>query len=169
MRKIFISIFLFFLIFLADAQGALKKGDPAPDFSITGVDGKAINLYDLKSKVILIEFLSIKCFTCDMVIPDLNRLRENFSESDLLIIGVFFTDEVENLKKLSDFSKDRGIKYPVYFADVKIKKVYNVYGFPNFFILNEKKHIVQSFRGITRDTYGLLKGEIEKIFNKGSK
>ncbi|MCX8033693.1 MAG: TlpA family protein disulfide reductase [Thermodesulfovibrio sp.] len=169
MKKFIFSFFLFFLIFLDEGQGALKKGDLAPDFNIIGIDGYSSNIYQFKSKVILVEFLSKKCFACDMVIPDINRLREKFSNEQLVIIGVLFSDEISNLAELYDFSKDRGIKYPVYFTDIKYKKLYNVFGFPNFFILNEKKQIIQIYRGITSDTFGLLNSEIEKVLKKGGK
>lgn len=169
MKKLLISFFLFFIIFSGEGQGALKKGKPAPDFNITGIDGYSLNIYQLKSKVVLIEFLSTKCFACDMVVPDINRLREKFSNDQLEIIGILFSDEISNSTKLYEFSKDRGIKYPIFFTDTKHKKLYNVFGFPNFFILNEKKEIIQIYRGITRDTFGLLNSEIEKLLKKGGK
>ncbi|MCX7988467.1 MAG: TlpA family protein disulfide reductase [Thermodesulfovibrio sp.] len=167
MKKFLIPLLLFILLFSTEGQGALKKGDSAPDFDITGVDGNSSNLYQFKGKVILIEFLSVKCFACDMVIPDINRLRDKFPNEQLTIIGVLFSDEISNINKLYDFAKDRGIKYPIYFADSKFKKLYNVFGFPNFFILNEKKQIIQIYRGITRDTFGLLNSDIEKVLKKG--
>lgn len=169
MKKIVITLLLFLLLFSNEGQGALKKGDSAPDFNITGIDSNSLNLYKFKSKVILIEFFSTKCFACDMVIPDINRLREKFSEDQLAIIGVLFSDEISTSIKLHEFSKDRGIKYPIFFTDTKYKKLYNVFGFPNFFILNERKEIIQIYRGITRDTFGLLNKDIEKLLNKGGK
>lgn len=169
MKKIIITLLLFFFLFSNEGQGALKKGDPAPDFNIIGIDSNSLNLYKFKSKVILIEFLSTKCFACDMVVPDINRLREKFSNDQLLIIGILFNDEISDYIKLYEFSKDRGIKYPIFFTDIKNKKLYNVFGFPNFFILNERKEIIQIYRGITRDTFGLLNTEIEKLLNKGGR
>jgi len=149
-------------------QGSLKKGDSAPNFSLITVEGKNIEISQLKGKVILIEFLSNKCFACDYVIPDINRLYEKFKNENVQIIGVLFNDEVKEPQKLIEFAKSREIQYPLFIADGKIKKMYNVYGFPNFFILNEKRQIVQIYRGITQDTFGLLNKEIEKLL-KGRK
>jgi hypothetical protein len=102
-----------------------------------------------------------------MVIPDINQIHEQFSNENLMVIGILFNDEVEDINKLKEFSKNKVIKYPLFIADVKVKKLYNVYGFPNFVILDEKKQIRQIYRGITKDTFGLLNREIEKILNKG--
>ncbi len=167
-KTLLILLFIFFLL-SNEGQGALKKGDPAPDFKIKGTDNNVINLYQFKSKVIVIEFISKKCFACDMVIPDINRLRDKFSRDQVAIVGVIFNDEIEDVSTLHNFSKERGINYDMYLADIQTKKLYNVFGFPNFYILNEKKQIVQIYRGITKDTFGLLNSEIEKLLKKGGK
>lgn len=167
--KSIILIFFIVLISFSESQGALKKGDPAPDFSIIGQDGKTYNLSQFKSKVVLIKFMSIKCFACDLVIPDINMLNEKFSKEDLIIVGVFLNDEIEDFQGLIQYSKNKGIKYPLYIGDRNLKKQYNLFGFPNFIIINEKKQIVQIYRGITRDTFGLLSKEIDLIINRGGK
>jgi len=167
--KKLLFLFSFLFLYINVVQGALKTGDPAPNFYLIGQDGKNYSINQIKSKVILIEFLSTKCFACDMVIPDINQLHEKFSNETLTVIGILFNDEVENINKLNEFSTNRGIKYPLFIADVKLKKLYNIYGFPNFVILDEKKQIRQIYRGITKDTFGLLNREVEKILNKGGK
>lgn len=166
MKKYLIFFFLFLFLFLNQGWAVLKKNDIAPDFSLTGTDGKILYLSQIKCKVTLIEFISKKCFACDMVIPDINKLYEKYRNKNVQIIGVLFNDEVEDILKLKEFIVSREIKFPVFIADVKVKKNYSVFGFPNFFILNEKKQITQIYRGITKDTFGLLNKEIEKILNE---
>lgn len=163
MKKFLIFILIF--LFPATGQAFIKKGDPAPDFFLVTQDGKTVQLYQLKAKVILIEFLSTKCFACDYVIPDINRLYEKFGRKDVQIVGILFDDEVETIGQLNEFAKTREIKYPLYLGNTKIKKLYNVFGFPNFFILNEKKQVVHIYRGITQDTFGLLNKDLEKLLS----
>jgi len=162
--KKFIIFFLFLLfLFPKVGQGALKQGDLAPDFSSICTDGKILHLYQIKEKFILIEFFSTKCFACDYVITDINRLYEKFNSKNVLIIGILFNDEVENLTKAMEYVKNKEINYPVCISDVKVKKLFSIYGFPNFFILNEKRHILKIYRGITKDTFSLLNKEIEQF------
>lgn len=162
MKRFLILLITFFILFSSVGQAALKKGAPAPDFEITGTDGNNYSLHKLKGKVILVEFFSTKCFACDLVIPDINRLNEKFNNKQVVVIGVLFNDEISNVSKLAEFSKERGIKYPIYFADSKFKKLYNIFGFPNFIILNERKEVIQIYRGVTKDMFGFLSKEIEK-------
>lgn len=151
------------------AQGSPKKGDPASDFSIVGQDGNVYRLSQFKSKVILIEFLSTKCFACDMVIPDINRLKEKFNTDELSIVGILFNDDIGDVQKLKEFSKSKEIRYPLYIGDKALKKNFNIYGFPNFIIINENKKIVQIYRGITKDMFGLLSKDIENLLKSGGK
>lgn len=151
------------------AQGSPKKGDPASDFSIVGQDGNVYRLSQFKSKVILIEFLSTKCFACDMVIPDINRLKEKFNTDELSIVGILFNDDIGDVQKLGEFSKSREIRYSLYIGDKALKKNFNIYGFPIFIIINENRKIVQIYRGITKDMFGLLSREIETLLKRGGK
>ncbi len=164
MKKFLILILI--LLIPQVGQSALKKSDSAPNFFLIDINNKPVELYQIKGRVIIVEFLSNKCFACDYVIPDLNKLYEKFKNKNVQIIGVIFNDEIKETQKLFEFAKDRGIQYPLYIADSKIKKIYNIYGFPNFFILNEKKIIVQIYRGITNDTFGLLNKEIENLLRE---
>lgn len=163
MNRLLVLIIFFICLIPFKAESLLKKGDIAPDFLITDSENRRYNLYQFREKVILIQFLSTKCFACDYVIPDINRLYERFNKNNVKIMGILFNDEIDSPVKLKEFIENRQIKYPVYFTDKKIKKPYNIFGFPNFFILNEKKKIRQIFRGITKDTFGLLHREIENL------
>lgn len=163
MKKLLVIILL--VIFPQLGQAALNKGELAPNFFLTTQDGKNIELYQIRGKVILIEFLSNKCFACDYVIPDINSLYKKFKSEDVQIIGVLFNDEIKDTYKLTEFAKDRGIEYPLFIADVKVKKLYNVYGFPNFFILKNKR-IAQIYRGITKNTFELLNKDIDSLLRR---
>lgn len=163
MKKLVFNIFLFICLLPLVTEGSIKKGTIAPDFNFIDIENRTFSLYNFKEKVILIEFFSTKCFACDYVIPDINRLYDKFKKDRVRVIGILFSDEIENTNKLKEFMQSRQITYPIYVADVKYKKTFGLYGFPNFLILNEKKEVVQMFRGITKDTFGLLNREIENL------
>lgn len=79
----------------------------APDFP-EGLDwintDSALALDDLKGKVVLLDFWTYGCVNCIHVIPDLQRLEEEFAD-ELVVIGVHsakFTNEgnTENIKNV---------------------------------------------------------------------
>lgn len=89
----------------------------APDFPM-GLDwintAVPIEMYRLKGKVVLLDFWTYGCINCIHVIPDLERLEEEFAD-ELVVIGVHsakFTNEGET-DSLIDIVQRYGIKHPV--------------------------------------------------------
>jgi len=57
----------------------LPEGSLAPDFALTGVDGKEYRLSQaLKRGPLLAVFIKTTCPACDLIMPYLNRLMETY-------------------------------------------------------------------------------------------
>jgi peroxiredoxin len=57
----------------------LPEGSQAPDFSLTGIDGKEYRLSQaLKEGLLLTVFVKTTCPACDLVMPYLKRLAEAY-------------------------------------------------------------------------------------------
>jgi peroxiredoxin Q/BCP len=59
----FAIVTMFAAVFSGVARGELKAGDPAPDFELTGSDGKTYNLSSFKDKQAVIIAWYPKAFT----------------------------------------------------------------------------------------------------------
>lgn len=71
----------------ADAAGFFRVGDPAPDFTLTSVDGKRIRLSDFRGKVVVLGLFHI-CEPCRMQGTNLQRIHEATRGKDVVVIGV---------------------------------------------------------------------------------
>ncbi|MGH8629828.1 MAG: thioredoxin family protein [Burkholderiales bacterium] len=47
--------------FIATAQAALSPGQPAPDFTLSGIDGKQYKLSDFRGKLVVLEWFNSEC------------------------------------------------------------------------------------------------------------
>ncbi|MBS1918386.1 MAG: TlpA family protein disulfide reductase [Bacteroidetes bacterium] len=76
-----------------------KKGKPAPEISLPGFDGKIINLYDLKGKIVLIDFWASWCGPCRRNNPKLVELYKKYHDRGFEIYGISIDSNAANWKQ----------------------------------------------------------------------
>jgi thiol-disulfide isomerase/thioredoxin len=86
-----------------------KVGKPAPDFTLTVLDGpgktKTLTKADLAGKVVLIDFWATWCPPCMKEMPEVQKLAENYAKAkkDVVIVALSQDDETKDpveLRKL---------------------------------------------------------------------
>jgi thiol-disulfide isomerase/thioredoxin len=77
-----------------DATKAVKqmKGQEAPTFTATAMDGKKFSLADFKGKTVLLDFWATWCPPCRADAPALDKLYKKYSDR-LMIVGVSVGEE----------------------------------------------------------------------------
>lgn len=120
--------------------------EPAPEFKLTSLEGKAFSLADYKGKVILLNFWASWCGPCRAEIPDLVELQNKYKDR-LQIIGLVVEDDDRDAIK--KFVQESGINYPVAIASDGIRLRYGgVPALPTSFVLDADGRIVQKHEGL---------------------
>lgn len=88
------------------------KGQTAPDFELTSLDGKKVKLSDYKGKAVLLNFWATWCAPCKIEIPWFVDLQKQYGSQGLVILGVAM-DENPKPEKISAFAKEEGVNYTV--------------------------------------------------------
>jgi thiol-disulfide isomerase/thioredoxin len=124
----------------------VRNPDPAPEFKLTGLDGKPVTLADSKGKVILLNFWATWCGPCRAEIPDLVELQNKYKDR-LQILGLVVDDDDQDAIK--DFVEKFGINYPVAIATDDIRMQYGgIAALPTSFVLDAEGRIVQKHEGL---------------------
>jgi len=63
-------------------------GKPAPGFALKDMDGNALDLAELRGKVVWLNFWGLRCGPCVRELPALQKIHQDYSDQGLLIIGV---------------------------------------------------------------------------------
>jgi cytochrome c biogenesis protein CcmG, thiol:disulfide interchange protein DsbE len=146
------SILLCFVASFSSAQDQqpvirfVRNPDPAPNFKLTGLDGKPVSLADTHGKVVLVNFWATWCGPCRAEIPDLIALQEKYKDH-LQILGLVVDDDDQDA--MQEFVKKFGINYPVAVASDEIRFQYGgIPTLPTSFVLDSEGRIVQKHEGL---------------------
>lgn len=153
---------LTFLFILATSLHAGKRHIPtAPDFTLPGVNGDTIHLYDYKGKAVILDFWATWCSPCKAEIPGFIKMMKEYKDKPFIVIGVALDDP----KRVDAFYKKYKINYPVAYGNREIARMYGgIRGIPTTFVLDKKMRIVKKFVGYrSEETFIEI---IEKLLNE---
>jgi len=130
----------FSIIFLAQNSYAKVPiaGDPAPNFSLTSVDGKKITLFDLKGKVVLVGMFHI-CVPCMKQALEFNKVKEQLSSEKLTILGINTNGDSKAsvMKYLNGFPESVEFSYLID-PDKSVHKNYSQRDMPTVLIIDSE-------------------------------
>jgi thiol-disulfide isomerase/thioredoxin len=134
----------------AHKESIVDRAD-APDLTLPlGPGQPAVNLADLKGKVVVLDFWATWCGPCRESIPDLEKLYEKYHSKGLEVYGISVDDYKDPVPKAV---KDLGMTYPVVMAsdipDIRSKFQFNA--IPQFYVIDKKGRIGASISGAGGD------------------
>lgn len=63
-------------------------GRPAPDFELTGLDGRTVRLSELRGKTVLLDFWATWCGACRSALPGIELLHRQFKDKGLAVLAI---------------------------------------------------------------------------------
>jgi thiol-disulfide isomerase/thioredoxin len=99
-------LFSFFLFFVTRADDILSK---PLDLKFTAVDGKKIDLSQMRGKVVLVDFWATWCPACVAEVPDVVATYKKFHERGFEVIGVSLDQDKDAMLA---FAQEQGMAWP---------------------------------------------------------
>lgn len=125
-------------------------GNKAPVWSLKDLNNNTISLYDLKSKVLMIQFSGIGCGPCHMSIPFLKKLETEYDKKDFDFVSIeTWSDNIEAMKR---YQKNNALNYKFLLSTEEVSKSYQVNGVPAFYILDKNRVIKKIIVGYDKET-----------------
>ncbi len=125
--------------------GAAENREVAPDFRLTDLNGRPLELASYKGKVVLLDFWATWCPPCRMELPNFVELSHTYKSKGFEAIGLSVGEDPKTVK---DFLASNGIDYTVAITNGKVEQAYGgIRGIPTTFLIDKKGRIAQKYVG----------------------
>jgi thiol-disulfide isomerase/thioredoxin len=150
---------LLFVVMLVFSIGCTKRDQPAtagsaPNFTLEDIAGNAVNLADLKGKVVMLDFWATWCPPCRASIPGLERLHRTYGPKGLVILAISL--DQGDWDSVKSFLTEYGITYTVLKGTEEVSDRYMVRSIPMIVMVDREGSVRKRLIG-----YG-VEEEVEK-------
>ncbi|AIY06099.1 cytochrome c biogenesis protein [Planococcus sp. PAMC 21323] len=134
--------------FLPTEEG-LAKGEKAPDFQLTTLDGDVVTLSDYQGQKVILNFWATWCPPCRAEMPHMQSYFEEQAEEDnVVILAVNLTTEDKGLKSIEDFVEEFGLKFSIPMDEKgAVGSTYQTVSIPTSYMIDTKGRIQNKIVG----------------------
>ncbi|MCA1065167.1 redoxin domain-containing protein [Rossellomorea sp. AcN35-11] len=123
---------------LSDAKQGLAKGDRAPDFELTTLEGETIKLSDYQGKKVILNFWATWCPPCKAEMPHMESYYEDSAEEENVeILAVNLTSMDDGKKAVQQFVDGYELTFPIPMDEEgKVGDEYRVFTIPTTYMID---------------------------------
>ena len=126
-------------------DGPPVAGNPAPDFTLTDIEGRTWTLSQLKGQVVFLNFWATWCPPCVSEMPSMQNLYNTLPQDQFKMLAVLYNDEASNARS---FAKKLDITLPILIDEGnRVGMSYGLTGVPETFLLDKDGIIREKFQG----------------------
>jgi peroxiredoxin len=128
------------------ADTFLTVGQPAPNFTLTDLNGNSHTLSALAGQPVIINFWATWCLPCRIEMPELQTTHEQYAEQGLVILALNQEEDPETVRRY--FYDEMDLTFtPLLDERGDVSRLYTAFGFPTTFFVNEAGMITAVHRG----------------------
>ncbi|WP_422123769.1 peroxiredoxin family protein [Planococcus sp. X10-3] len=134
--------------FLPTDEG-LAKGETAPDFELTTLDGETARLSDYKGQKVILNFWATWCPPCRAEMPDMQRYyEEQAQQENVEILAVNLTTEDRGMDEINAFIEEFSLTFPIPMdTEGEIGELYQAAAIPTSYMIDTEGRVQNKIVG----------------------
>ena len=135
---------------------------PAPNFTLTDLNGQPLELASYRGKVVLLDFWATWCTPCRAEIPHFIEFQNTYRDQGFQAIGISMDDD---LKPVRPFYEQFKMNYPVALGNEKLAQAYGgILGLPVTFLIDRDGRIAAKYVGAV--DIGVIQQGVQSLLQK---
>lgn len=132
-----------------------------PEFK--DLSGNTYNVNDLKGKILVINFWFVGCGPCEIEIPELNELVNQYKDNEAV---VFISFSRSSESKTRHFLSRKKFNYPTASMDETLKKEFQISFYPTNYVIDKEGKYQFASKGIGVGSVTLINNKIKELLSK---
>ncbi|MFC1995688.1 peroxiredoxin family protein [Chloroflexota bacterium] len=139
-RQAILGLLPIVLLGLLVVQGCTSStpevGYPAPDFTLSDLEGNRLRLSDLRGKVVFVNFWATWCPPCRVEMPEMEMVYQEYKDKDVVVLGV---DILQPEDEVRQFVQEGGYSWTfVIDTTGEVAESYNIQTMPTSFFIDRE-------------------------------
>ena len=129
-------------------------GTLAPDFTVTGPDGKDLKLSDLRGKIVVVDVSATWCGPCQAAMPNNDRVYRKYADQGVVLVGITADDSRANYDGWVERNASK-YNFKMYFDPAGragwntsvFNTAYRITGFPTMYVITREGKVSEVVSG----------------------
>jgi len=136
-------------------------GRMAPDFQLNDLQGMPVRLSDLRGKIVVLDFWSIKCPPCVAGLPILAKITSDREAEGVVFYAINSPDSTDAIKT---FLKNKGLSFLTLLdPNELVRKLFHVDGIPVTFVVDKSGKIQSVDLGYNLERESKLSDKLDTL------
>ena len=113
----------------------LKPGQPAPDFTLDGLQGQSVSLSDFKGQAVFLDFWASRCGPCIGAVPFLEKIKQRTRDQKVVFLNISL-DSADEWHQAVDEHGLTGVHVHAPGGwQAAVAQLYQIRGIPSYFLV----------------------------------
>lgn len=146
---------------------SLETGQPAPDFTLSGVraEDRTTTLSDLQGKVVYVDFWASWCLPCLRSLPEINGLYEKYQDQGFEVLALTIDAPVSDAQEFLE-DLETPLAYTLLADETSdVMYDYDVRGMPTSFLIDREGNIEMIHEGYRDGDIDMIDNAIQALLS----